>query len=236
MAAFNGWLVNEAVTAATAAATSAFSAEPAADPASASAASPAPPSMARRISAGEDTGAVGTPSKWSLAGLLSRSTSLGREQQPVQPSSAGKRAAAEGLQSESSISSMDEDYSPPYEQRHGTGLGRSSSSSTDDESLGDVDSIATDEAAEAETTAAAVARGLTRRARKAAGAAAAASGFQAASGSSYVFVQHPDVARKVKALRAVLLWRNGATSWKVLAAGLYLVMLIGYIPRGEGQC
>eukprot|EP00878_Enallax_costatus_P015386 GHUV01016117.1.p1 GENE.GHUV01016117.1~~GHUV01016117.1.p1 ORF type:complete len:710 (+),score=275.29 GHUV01016117.1:103-2232(+) len=239
MAAFNGWLVNEAVTAATTAATTAAAAafSPEA-PAGSPAAAPGQP-RAARISSGDDGAAAavaGTPSKWSLSGLLARATSLERQHHiiPEAPGGAGAgrgHAAASGLQAPSGDSSLDDDYSP---HRHlNLGFMCSSNSSTDDESLGGVDDISSGEEAEAAAaaTASASGTGSTRRRRKAAGTAAAGLQPAVGSGSSYVFVQRPEVAKKVKAVRRVLLWQDPAASWRVLGCGLYLVMLVGYIPE-----
>lgn len=242
MAAFNGWLVNEAMIAAASAATAAF-AEPAADN-GAAVAGQSGPGITRCGSQGEDgaAGATTTPSKWSLAGLLACTTSLEKQQQQqagqrsLGGSELGTNTAKRhrtAVQSQDSISSMDEEYMPEDEHQ----LGRSSSGSTHDSDLGDVDAINSDYEAEAAALAAA-ASGGSRRRKRLAGAVAAALGLhsRSSSESSFVFVQRPDVARKVKAVRGVLLWHDSSASWKALGLGLYLVMLVGYIPQGGGYC
>lgn len=221
MAAFNGWLVNEAVHAATTAATAAFSPAPAADEQTPS---PATKRQGSRRSGrgGEDAGATVTPSRWSLSGLLARSTSIEQQRQQVNAGVATEAAAVPPSCSNSS--SSDEDYAPSDQS---VGMMRTSSNSTDDSSSsGSVDPISREEVAEAAAIAAAT---IADKRQGAAGLLTAVFGHPSRRGT---VAQQPGVSQKVKAVKKALLWQHKSVSWRVLGCGLYLILLIGYIPKG----
>ncbi|WIA22271.1 hypothetical protein OEZ85_004591 [Tetradesmus obliquus] len=267
MAAFNGWMVNQAVNAATAAVTTALAGD------SPSASSPAAAAAAAAGASRRDE-----PVRWSLGGFL---------RQSVSPAAAGDAAAAAaaagagggGKRSKSKLAAVAAE-DPYMNYLVGSGSGSSKDeAAADGADLQDVDlgSSSSDEEGEVEhnqqqqqqqgeaeadalrpllssedegagaAAAAAARRKGARRRRQAAAAAAAAGSIAAArqwaaggevtaqgeaEGSGFVFVGRPGVGSKVKVLRGLLLWHSKAASVKALGFGLYMVLLLGSIPRG----
>jgi hypothetical protein len=65
-------------------------------------------------------------------------------------------------------------------------------------------------------------------------AAATALAGGSSGGGGYLLVDHdsgPTLAFRAKVLRGVLLWRSPGSSAKALGLGLYIIMLLGSIPR-----
>uniref|UniRef100_A0A383WN01 Reticulon-like protein n=1 Tax=Tetradesmus obliquus TaxID=3088 RepID=A0A383WN01_TETOB len=263
MAAFNGWMVNQAVNAATAAVTTALAGD------SPSASSPAAAAAAAAADASRRDG----PVRWSLGGFL---------RQSVSPSVAGNAAAAAagagggGKRSKSKLAAVAAE-DPYMNYLVGSGSSRdeaaadgadlqdvdlvgSSSSEEEDEvehnqqqqqqrqGEAEADALGPLLSSEDEGAGAAAAAARRKGARRRRQAAAAAAGSIAAArqwaaggevtaqgkaeGSGFVFVGRPGVGSKVKVLRGLLLWHSKAASVKALGFGLYMVLLLGSIPRG----